>query len=110
MALSIIQNSRFDGGKPRLTNRETEILSHVSLGRSNKSVAELLFVSTRTIEYHLARSYEKLGARNRVQAILAASSLGLIQDIPGLKNAHRMRDALELELVSVCPEFESQDC
>lgn len=106
MAQLLERNSKFDMGKPRLTRRETEILSQVAQGRSSKSIAELLFVSSRTIEYHLASAYEKLGARNRVQAILAAGSLGLIPDIPALKNAYRMREELETELIAIRPEYD----
>lgn len=62
----------------RLTRREREILTFVAQGLKATEVAEILFVSKRTIDYHLASAYAKLGAKNRIQAIVAASRLGLV--------------------------------
>ncbi|HET6456389.1 MAG TPA: helix-turn-helix transcriptional regulator [Armatimonadota bacterium] len=61
-----------------LTRRELEVLSLVIEGKSSKEVAEDLFVSKRTVDFHLANIYEKLQVSNRVQAFRRATSLGLI--------------------------------
>jgi DNA-binding CsgD family transcriptional regulator len=58
--------------------REVEILELVAKGDRSVDVAEALFLSKRTVDYHLTHIYEKLGVSNRVQAIIEASRLGLI--------------------------------
>ncbi len=62
----------------KLTKREIEVLSLVIEGKSSKEVAELLYVSKRTVDFHLANIYEKLQVSNRVQAFRRAVSLGLL--------------------------------
>ncbi len=64
--------------KVRLTKREIEVLSLISQGHSSKEAAEALFVSKRTVDFHLANIYDKLQVNNRVQAFRAATRLGLI--------------------------------
>jgi len=61
-----------------LTEREVEVLNLVLEGKSSKEVAQMLFLSKRTIDFHLARIYEKLNVSNRVQAIRRATQLGLV--------------------------------
>jgi ATP/maltotriose-dependent transcriptional regulator MalT len=62
----------------RLTRRELEVLSLVIEGKSSKDVANDLFVSKRTVDFHLANIYDKLQVSNRVQAFRRATRLGLI--------------------------------
>ena len=62
----------------RLTKRELEILSLIVEGHSSKKVAELLFVSKRTVDFHLDNIYDKLQVPNRMQALQKASKLGLL--------------------------------
>lgn len=72
-----INESRHD--EPiKLTKREIEVLSLVIEGRSSKEVADLLYVSKRTVDFHLANIYDKLQVTNRVQAFRRAVRLGLI--------------------------------
>jgi DNA-binding CsgD family transcriptional regulator len=61
-----------------LTKREIEVLGLVIEGKSSKEVADELYVSKRTVDFHLANIYEKLQVSNRVQAFRRATSLGLI--------------------------------
>ncbi len=61
-----------------LTRRETEILRLLAGGRTNREIAECLFIGERTIESHLERIYAKLGVRRRLAAIAAATRLGLL--------------------------------
>jgi DNA-binding CsgD family transcriptional regulator len=62
----------------RLTKRELEVLSLVIEGMSSKDVADALYVSKRTVDFHLANIYDKLQVSNRVQAFRRATRLGLI--------------------------------
>ena len=61
-----------------LSLRECEILDLLASGQSNKELARTLGISPNTVKTHVARVYEKLGARNRVQAIETARGLSLI--------------------------------
>lgn len=60
-----------------LTEREQEVLYHLSRGLSNPRIADTLFVSLDTVKTHLKRVYSKLGAAGRREAIEKARSLGL---------------------------------
>ena len=62
----------------KLTKREIEVLTHVIQGKSSREVAETLFVSKRTVDFHLANVSDKLHVNNRVQAFRRATRLGLI--------------------------------
>ena len=48
-----------------LTPQELQTARLVAQGLSNRAVAERLFVSPRTVEYHLSNAYQKLGVRSR---------------------------------------------
>jgi len=61
-----------------LTKRELEVLKFIVDGLSNQQIAELLFVSLSTTKTHLHNIIEKLGAKNRTQAIARARELNLI--------------------------------
>ena len=61
-----------------LTKREIEVLSLVLEGKSSREVAATLVCSKRTVDFHLARIYEKLRVSNRVQAMRRAALLGLV--------------------------------
>ncbi|HEV2471235.1 MAG TPA: LuxR C-terminal-related transcriptional regulator [Chthonomonadales bacterium] len=62
----------------RLTNRELEILALVVEGHSSKKVADMLFISKRTVDFHLDNIYSKLQVSNRMQAFQRAVRLGLL--------------------------------
>jgi len=62
----------------RLTPTEVKVLSLIAQGHSSKEAAELLVVSKRTVDFHLANIYDKLQVNNRVQALRMATRLGLI--------------------------------
>jgi DNA-binding CsgD family transcriptional regulator len=62
----------------KLTRREVEVLTLVIEGKSSKEVADQLFVSKRTVDFHLANIYDKLNVTNRVQAFREATRRGLI--------------------------------
>ena len=62
-----------------LTNREKEVLVWTKEGKTNREISRVLKVSERTVVFHMQNAMRKLGARNRVQAMATALSLGLIQ-------------------------------
>jgi len=61
-----------------ISPRELAVLHELAAGRSNKEIAVRLHVSPNTIKTHVARLYEKLGARRRTDAIARARELGLL--------------------------------
>jgi non-specific serine/threonine protein kinase len=61
-----------------LTARQAEVLGHVAAGLTNKAIAETLYLSTSTVERHLATIYLKLGLDNRAQATRYALRHGLL--------------------------------
>jgi predicted ATPase/DNA-binding CsgD family transcriptional regulator/DNA-binding XRE family transcriptional regulator len=60
-----------------LTARQAEVLTLVAAGKSNKQIAAELFLSTATVERHLATIYSKLGVTGRVDAARFALEAGL---------------------------------
>jgi DNA-binding NarL/FixJ family response regulator len=60
-----------------LTAREREVLRLVAAGRSNQEIADELVVSPLTAKTHVARILAKMGARDRVQLVIAAYEAGL---------------------------------
>jgi DNA-binding NarL/FixJ family response regulator len=62
-----------------LTRRERSILQLVAEGRTNRSTAEFLSLSPKTVEKHRANLMHKLGLRSAVELTLVALELGLIE-------------------------------
>ena len=60
-----------------LTQREHDILALLSEGRSNRSIAQNLYLSEKTVKAHLAAIFRKLGVTNRTQAAMMAVQLGV---------------------------------
>ena len=61
-----------------LSGRELEVLHELAAGHSNKEIAAHLHVSPNTIKTHVARLFEKLGAKRRTDAIRRARELGIV--------------------------------
>jgi len=66
-------------GDEGLTNREIEVLRQVVAGQRNRDIGEQLFISEETVKVHLKHIMEKLGARDRTQAVAIAVRRGIIQ-------------------------------
>ena len=68
----------------RLTARELEVLALAAKGRTNKAIGSELSISARTVQGHLARIFDKLGAESRTEAVMRAVGLGwLAGDLGG---------------------------
>jgi DNA-binding NarL/FixJ family response regulator len=60
-----------------LTQRETDIMSLLAEGKSNREISRSLFLSEKTVKAHLAAIFRKLGVTNRTQAAMAAVAMGI---------------------------------
>jgi DNA-binding NarL/FixJ family response regulator len=67
-----------EGTDSGISRREVEVLQLIAKGASTTEVAGELFISSKTVKNHLASVYQKLGSRDRTQAILRAVRLGII--------------------------------
>ena len=68
------------GRRPQpLTARELEVLRLVSAGRSNREIADQLYISAKTASVHVSNILSKLGARSRTEAVAIARRSGVIQ-------------------------------
>ena len=62
----------------QLSTREREVLLLAAKGLSSKEVAKQLYISERTVQTHLASIYDKLGSRNKTEALLLALKYGVV--------------------------------
>ena len=71
-------SSRETGLVEALTGRESEVLSAVTAGLTNKQIAASLGISDRTVQYHLGNVLGKLGVASRTEAAVLAIQRGLV--------------------------------
>jgi DNA-binding NarL/FixJ family response regulator len=63
----------------QLTERELEVLRQLAKGRQNKEIATELWISERTVKFHVSAILAKLGVGNRTEAVGKAAQLGLVE-------------------------------
>ena len=61
-----------------LSPRETDILTLIAEGLSNKEIARSLYIGPETVKSHLKSVFSKLGVEKRAQAVSRAQTLGLV--------------------------------
>jgi DNA-binding NarL/FixJ family response regulator len=66
-------------GEETLTPRELEVLQRLPGGNRNKDIAERLFITEETVKVHVKHIMEKLGAKDRTDAVAIALRRGIIQ-------------------------------
>src|SRR5690348_9873101 len=60
-----------------LTGREVEVLRHMARGGRNRDIAEALFISEHTVKVHIQHIMEKLGAKDRTEAVAIGARRGV---------------------------------
>lgn len=74
-----------DEAMSTLSERELDVLRMLARGRSNAEIGRDLFISEATVKTHLTRVLTKLGVRDRLQAVIRAYEVGLVE--PGSPEA-----------------------
>ena len=69
-----------DDDPDRLTERQIEVLQRVVQGLSYKEIAASLFITERTVKYHMQEILQKLHLQNRSQVIAYAVRTGLVSN------------------------------
>ncbi|MGE3756318.1 MAG: LuxR C-terminal-related transcriptional regulator [Pseudobdellovibrionaceae bacterium] len=70
-----------------LSNREAEVAELVSKGLSNKEVANQLFVTEKTVKFHLTNIYKKMNVKSRAQLIVwCLPHLGFVESETRIEN------------------------
>ena len=78
-----------------LSNREAEVAELVSKGLSNKEVANQLFVTEKTVKFHLTNIYKKMSVKSRAQLIVwCLPQLGFVESEPTQQPAIRQERAV----------------
>jgi DNA-binding NarL/FixJ family response regulator len=72
---------------PQLSQRELQVLKQMALGKSNKEIGQVLYISEFTVKSHVKVILKKLNAIGRTEAIAIASKRGLIN--VGSLSSHR---------------------
>jgi DNA-binding NarL/FixJ family response regulator len=66
-------------GDEALTTREVEVLARVASGNRNRDIGQWLFISEDTVKSHMKQIMQKLGARDRTDALTIAARRGIIR-------------------------------
>ena len=64
--------------QPELSQRELQVLKQMALGKSNKEIGQVLYISEHTVKNHVAAIFEKLNAVGRTEAVALAAQRGLV--------------------------------
>ncbi len=90
-AAALGQPSTSDSIVEMLTRKEQEILHYIVEGRSNKEIAEQLFVTLATVKWYITQIYRKLHVRSRMQAIVRARELNLVVGADAMTSVDSIR-------------------
>ncbi|WP_243225792.1 response regulator transcription factor [Microbacterium sp. CIAB417] len=71
--------SRASAQLAELTDREREVLALIGQGRSNAEIGRELFIAEQTVKTHVGKVLAKIGARDRVHAVIFAYDAGLVE-------------------------------
>lgn len=69
--------------RPQLSKRERQVLKYLANGRSNKEIAQVLYISEHTAKAHVRAIMTKLNADSRAEVIAIAIRHGLLKAVPG---------------------------
>lgn len=72
---------RASDDRPRLSEREQQVLELLAEGLNTAQIAGQLYMSESTAKTHVSRIYQKLGATNRAQALVTSMRLGLLSSV-----------------------------
>jgi len=64
---------------PPLSPREVEVLEQIALGKTNKEIGASFFITEGTVKTHVCNILEKLGARDRTEAVVEAARRGILR-------------------------------
>jgi DNA-binding CsgD family transcriptional regulator len=67
-----------EAGNAGLSRRELEVVRLLAVGRTNREIAQALFLSPRTVDMHVRNILRKLDCRSRVEAAGRAAELGVL--------------------------------
>ena len=79
-AARLVREIKSPDSPEKLTERETDVLRLLALGRSNKEIANELVIGEKTVKTHVSNILMKLGLTSRTQAALHAVRIGLVSD------------------------------
>ncbi len=76
--MKVAHLDKVETNKVELSERESDILKGISLGKGYKKISEELFISVHTVRYHIKSIYKKLQVHNQSEAVSKAFKKGLI--------------------------------
>jgi DNA-binding NarL/FixJ family response regulator len=82
VSISELGPDRPQEDKPRLSDREWDVLDLLASGMTNRAAARRLGISERTVREHIARIFLKLRVNSRVEAAVIATEWRLAQNNP----------------------------
>ncbi len=81
-AARLMREVRAPESPESLTERETEVLRLLAMGKANKEIARALTIGEQTVKTHVSNILAKLGVQSRTQAALHAARIGLVPNLP----------------------------
>src|SRR5689334_19892436 len=76
---AVMSDDATAGASHGLTAQETECLRWCKEGKTNWEIGAILAISAKTVEFHLANAMRKLGAANRITAVVIGIRRGIIR-------------------------------